>query len=352
MEKPLLLTLVVCAGQNAGLKAPLDICKVLEQTGDVENAVFYTEKGKDFPVYLDIVDVVQRAVSMGRPIILQYPLQPVEYHERQKELSDLLGKMQPEKTVILIHDINHIRYPNVEIYRQEMDWLSRFRYFIVHNGLMEQYLKKFIPDCQCIRLELFDYLCTNVRKDRKCLDQAGMVPQIVFAGSLSKQKAPFLYQLDSNKMRFDINLYGKRVSTTANARIRYLGCAEAAMLPERLMGDVGLIWDGQIDALSDRSAQRQYNRINTPHKLSCYLAAGLPVAAWEGSAISEVIERYQIGYLIQNLYDLNALDVARYEYYKKNVEQLSIKVRKGYFTLKMWEQVKDTLPLKHMTEVQ
>lgn len=340
MEKALLLTLVVRAGRNAGLKAPMDICRILEQTGEVENAVFYTERGQDFPVYLEMLDLVRKTVREGRRIILQYPLQPAEYHEKQKEFMSLLKELDPDRTMILMHDINHIRYPEVELYGREMDMLGRFRYFIVHNGKMEDYLRQFIPDSECVRLELFDYLCRPVCKTAKQVYQPGADPRIVFAGSLTREKAPFLFELEKEKMCFELAAYGNRAGRVANGRIKFGGSVDAEALPGYLTGDLGLIWDGTIDAPSDRLAQRRYNRYNTPHKISCYLAAGLPVIAWREAAIAEVIEKYRIGYLMENLYELNRLNLSQYEEYRKNAAKLSGQVTTGYFTGKMWEKVR------------
>ncbi len=339
MEKPLLLTLVVCAGRNAGLKAPLDICRILEQTGDVENAVFYTEKGNDFPVYLEMMELIRQAVRMERTIIVQYPMQPAEYHIRQKECAVLLEKMDVERTIVFVHDINYIRYQDIEIYQKEKEWLGRFRYFIVHNNRMEQCLRQLVPDCKCIQIELFDYLCRDFYKDGNLVSHENMNLQVIFAGSLSMEKAPFLYQLEADKMHFEMNLYGKWVCKVSNPKIWYGGSTNAEVLPERFTGDLGLIWDGEVNAASDHSPQRQYNRINIPHKFSCYMAAGLPVVAWKDSAIAEMIEKYQVGYLIEDLYEINDLDMSKYGYYKKNAEELSKKIRTGYFTLRMWEKV-------------
>lgn len=340
MEKPLLLTLVVRFGKNAGLKAPLDIGRILEHTGEIENAVFYTEKGMDFPIYIEMIDVVQKAVKANRKIIVQYPLQPCDYHGKQKESIELLKKLDPDNTFILLHDINQIRYSDVEIYKKEMEWLGRFHFFIVHNRKMETYLKQNIENCTCIQLEMFDYLCNAPGKMTDYETDSNNVPQVVFAGSLSLEKAPFLYHLQEDKMRFYLHLYGKRVDKIVNSKIRYGGSAEAEALPDSFIGNLGLIWDGQVDALTDKSSQRQYNKINTPHKFSCYMAAGLPVVAWRDAAIAEVIDKYQVGYLIEDLYEINDLDLSRYRKYKENVKELQNKVRSGYFTLKMWEEAK------------
>ena len=52
-------------------------------------------------------------------------------------------------------------------------------------------------------------------------------------------------------------------------------------------GNLGLIWDGASDSSDEDIGMKNYTRYNNPHKLSCYMAAGLPVIVWEKSAISK-----------------------------------------------------------------
>ena len=90
---------------------------------------------------------------------------------------------------------------------------------------------------------------------------------------------------------------------------------------------------------TDVNAYKNYTRYNAPHKFSCYMAAGLPVIAWREAAIAEVIRKYQVGYLIDNLYEINDLDLSLYEEYRENARKLGEKVRSGYFTKQVFEQI-------------
>ena len=256
MGKSLLVTVIKSTLQNAGPKAPMDICRILEQTDDIECVTFSTYGGNDFPVYLDMLDLLHKAVRSERKVILQYPMQPFAYHEKQAEFSRLLEVLQPKNTIILLHDINHIRFQNRKVYCHEMKWLGRFRYFIVHNQHMEHYLRNIIPDCQCLNMELFDYICEGNRKRMQGEYQETKKLEIVFAGNLSTDKAAFLYELEEEKMHFYLNLYGKKAGSITNKNIRYMGSVDAEKLPNQITGNLGLIWDGQTDALLDTSQER------------------------------------------------------------------------------------------------
>ena len=78
-------------------------------------------------------------------------------------------------------------------------------------------------------------------------------------------------------------------------------------------------------------------------KFSCYMAAGLPVIAWKDAAIADVIRKYQVGYLIENIYEINQLDYTHYDTFRENAEKLAVKVRDGWFTRRVFQAVKDSI---------
>lgn len=71
------------------------------------------------------------------------------------------------------------------------------------------------------------------------------------------------------------------------------------------------------------------------------MAAGLPVIAWKDAAVADVIRKYQVGYLIENIYEINSLDYSQYETFCKNASKLAEKVRDGWFTRQVFEAVQE-----------
>lgn len=337
MEKYLLITLVKGSLDNAGPKAPLDICSFLERTGNVEVMSFCSKQGLDYPMFLKLRSVLEQVRQQGRKVILQYPLQPFAYHEKQEQYAELLKILDTEKTWLWVHDINHLRF-NSECYSNELKWLGLFQKFIVHNEAMEYYLKQYVTVEDCIRNEIFDYQCYS--RSVRCHDvMRQSLLQVVYAGNLARDKSPFLYSLKKELMKFRINTYGQRTEAFLNSRVNYCGSFKADVLPDKLCGDIGLIWDGEIDSAKDTSMQKKYTRYNAPHKFSCYMAAGLPVIAWREAAIAEVVRKYKVGYLINNVYEINDLDLSDYEECRKNAASLGEKVRSGYFTNRVLNEI-------------
>lgn len=61
------------------------------------------------------------------------------------------------------------------------------------------------------------------------------------------------------------------------------------------------------------------------------MAAGLPAVVWKKAAIAKFIEKYDVGYTINNLYEINDIDFSDYKTKLKNVLEMKEKVRNGYF---------------------
>ena len=77
-------------------------------------------------------------------------------------------------------------------------------------------------------------------------------------------------------------------------------------------------------------------KYNNPHKLSLYIAAGLPVVVWEKAAIADFVKKYNIGIIVKSLLDLdkeiNSLSEEQYEEFKQNILVLQKNVTNGYYT--------------------
>lgn len=108
--------------------------------------------------------------------------------------------------------------------------------------------------------------------------------------------------------------------------------------------DFGLVWDG--DSLDSCTGDfGSYLSINTPHKTSLYIRAGLPVIVWSGSAMAGFVMEKGIGFTVDRLEDINDLagSVTPDEYarMKMNVEKVASDMARGeYFKRAYKEAVK------------
>ena len=202
--------------------------------------------------------------------------------------------------------------------------------FLIDNGIKES--KIYV-------LDLFDYICDGeLQVDRNRVTNIEEA-KVVYAGNLSKEKSPFLHQLEENKMKFNIDVFGVGIDEDINKNILFKGKLHPEELPNKLTGNLGLVWDGCFDESDENVTFKNYTKFNNPHKLSCYMAAGLPVIVWEKAAIADFVKKNNIGYTISNIYDINNLDLADYEIKLKNALEIKEKVRNGYFTKTVMKEI-------------
>lgn len=310
--------------KNAGPKAPKDINKILEEKYDAE-CIEIMRKGN---YKLKLMYEFIKCLFGNDYIIIQHPLlyKPFVYN--------LLPK---KRTIILIHDINGLRNGKDKTLNKELKIFKKFKYIIAHNNKMKEFLiSKGIQERKIYTLEVFDYLANeNVIEDYNVdLNELSLL----YPGNLKKEKCPFIYQLDSNKMNFKINLYGLGIENSISEKLIYKGSFEPDDI-NKLEGDIGIIWDGNYDESDENELFKQYTKYNNPHKLSCCIALGIPVIVWKKAAISEFVEKNNIGYTINNLYDINNLDFEDYNVKRKNATEIAKRLRNGYYTSRVMEQV-------------
>ena len=106
-------------------------------------------------------------------------------------------------------------------------------------------------------------------------------------------------------------------------------------LPQKIERGFGLVWDGEeLDCCSGKFGE--YLKYNNPHKLSLYIAAGIPVIVWSKAAVKDFVEREKIGFVVDSVLNIEEqiVNLSDYEYciMRENAKRLGIKVRQGYFT--------------------
>ncbi|MGN8963397.1 hypothetical protein [Bariatricus sp. HCP28S3_D3] len=113
-------------------------------------------------------------------------------------------------------------------------------------------------------------------------------------------------------------------------------------IPEKLNASYGLVWDG--DSVIDGAGPLgEYTLINNPHKLSLYLAAGMPVIVWKDAAVAELITKYNVGIVVERIDNLGAIfeniTDKMYIDMKHNVLEIREKIVCGYFLKHILKQL-------------
>jgi len=317
---------------NAGPKAKVDIenilkkkynCKIL--TFNSPGASFYTNRLKKRIEQLKKLVFCFINIRGKELTIIQAPF-----------VNKTLFTNKLKNKIVLIHDLEGLRYGNKDKNAEEINFLKTCDCIISHNKKMTSFLiQEGIDKNKIINLELFDYLCNNFEEKKKNKPHKKL--EIGFVGNLTK--SPFLTQIKEKEMDFEINLYGvlDNIEIT-NKKINYKGKFKPDDLPNVLECDLGLVWDGNLDENDENEGFKNYSKYNNPHKLSCYIASNIPVIVWKKSAAAEFVKKHNIGYVINEIYDINKLNTSDYQTKLQNVQKLGKKVRNGEYTIEAIEK--------------
>ena len=252
-------------------------------------------------------------------VVFHFPLRTTAFTVLQKLL-----KWKGCTTVAIIVDIDGWRDDDAALLQTEIKALSNFNYIIAHNKAMCFRLQQHINKLPILSIELFDYAAIG----RPSTHQFSNT--ICIAANF--KKATFVNKLISiDQLQF--NVYGSQIDTNflkLQHNVNVKGSFNHIDLVEQLEGSFGLVWDG--DCIDICSA---YYQINNPHKLSLYIAAGMPIIVWSKSPFAEIVLQQGLGFAVHSLYDiptkLQAITTNQYKDMLGNIENYRLKVINGYY---------------------
>lgn len=289
---------------DARSKAPRDVEHILQQAGyePYHQSLYQGEPTyKRIPLLLKGLASFFWSIPCGTTLFIQYPASEVFFQLQG------LCQMKGVKFIALIHDLESYRQGR-KLSATEVKHLSSFDKLIVHTPAMKELLISAGVKSEMYILGFFDYLASPKKqslspacKETRRADRYN----ICFAGNLGKslflEKLP---QLTSQRVHFRLYGIGMPEGLDRQDHISYEGAFHPDDL-SLLCGDWGLVWDGDsLDTCSGNMGE--YLRINSPHKASLYLAAGIPLIVWEDSALAPLVEQEKLGIVISALPDIEA----------------------------------------------
>lgn len=325
--------------ENAGSKARTDIECILHKNYnclfDINAIPTSPNKFKNFLLkikYFMHKDNIKTILNLKKKIyddvILQYPFYFNRIHNHL-----LKQFVKTNHVVIFVHDIDSLRHFGNVLLEDEIDLLNHAKLVVVHNHFMKDILRSKGMTTKVLELGLFDYILNQ--KPSNTSNRIHFGKEIVFAGNL--QKSGFLPLLANLDECLSWNLYGNGIPEVLKKKknIVWKGSFGPDEIPFKLEGSFGLVWDGNsIDEC--KGFMGDYLRYNNPHKLSLYIASGLPVVTWRQAAIAQFIQKYNIGFVVDNITQipqiLDKMDKNLYLTYKTNIQKLQDDVIQGNFT--------------------
>lgn len=331
--------------ENAGSKAREDLEEILSS---------YNFEKKEVPLYryqqmrhcklkylykkiFSILDFLGFFLTLEKGSILffHWPLGNVK---KYSSLAVHLKKYKKLQLLCAVHDINSLRVQG-HFSLEEADQLNLYDILIVHNEKMKKLCKeKGIRKAHIYVLGIFDYCMKNKEVPRHHFS-----PELAIAGNLSKEKAEYLTRLPEGCLIY--HLYGRGYTGNETEHVCWHGAFSPDILADIIEGSFGLVWDG--NNISVCSGWGEYLRYNNPHKLSLYLASGLPVIIWEEAAMADWIKNRNLGFTVKSLEQLDEklreITSEDYEKMAANARKTGTALRQGANFRRIMEKITEEL---------
>ncbi|MDR1606014.1 MAG: beta-1,6-galactofuranosyltransferase [Streptococcaceae bacterium] len=256
----------------------------------------------------DTATNLSRDLKAGDLVVHQFPSYlPLTFEENLQAATQARGA----SFVIFIHDFEPLRLTDRQDAEREYDLLRQADGLVVHTSEMADALAVPVPT---FVLGLFDYLTCSPIPLRQ------PAQQLIFAGTLSK--AEWLKEWQA-----PIKVFGKRSrkwsQEALNPAIDIQAILPQDSAPALLPDGIGLVWDSDSTTSTRYQA---YQKLNSPHKLSLYLAAELPVILPSFSPFARFITENKLGATISKL---SELPIA-FDYDKAKGQEIGQQLRTGH----------------------
>ncbi len=175
---------------------------------------------------------------------------------------------------------------------------------IAHNEKMKDLIVSSGIDAdRVICLGVLDYLRDGEPDTESITARTGRELPLVFCGNLVPGKTGFLSDFPAD---LRVDLYGPGYEGSLNENIRHKGVYGSLELMDIISGSFGLVWDGATSETGS-GVTGEYLRYNCPHKMSMYLASGLPVIVWDESAMADFVCGENCGFAVRSLAEVGSL---------------------------------------------
>ena len=246
------------------------------------------------------------------------------------------------KVILINHDVEFCRYENDEDW-QKREGSEKYRKLynavsgaIIPSPTIDVLQKAGVSNPVITPLSIFPYLL-----DISKLQDRGFSLSVAFTGNF--EKAEFVNSWLGMNRSHSIELIGiKADKLELKGDAIYKGSFDADVVPFKVESSFGLVWDGDsVDSCTGNYGN--YLRYNSPHKLSLYLAIGIPVFIWREAGMAGFVEKNKVGFLIDSLSDIDKIlaDMTeeKYKEMQENIKPIQKKITDGSYLVEALDDV-------------
>lgn len=214
--------------------------------------------------------------------------------------------------------------------RLEAELFDMADVMMVHNDRMLDHIADMgIDPGIMVPVGVMDYLNPDEPDAEDVQRRMGREKPLVFCGNLVPGKAGFLAKVPDD---LNINAYGPGFESGHRHNIEYKGVLPPFRLMDELSGSFGLVWDGDSPG-TPSGVCGEYLKCNNPHKMALYLASGMPVIVWEGSAMADYVQHEKCGFAVSDLAEIQGriaeMTDAEYGEMVRNAVRVGTEMRRG-----------------------
>lgn len=303
--------------------AQQNVVKIAKELGFMELGLYHYPMEYDTESELrKRLDGITSAVDDGDLVIVQLPSWNLTAYD--KALLDVLRLHKEIKIAVFIHDVITMMFEGAPQERllEIIDVYNMADLVIVPSEPMLNFLcQRGLTVEKVLIQSMWDFPFQEDLKTpqfQRRIFFSGTPQKFGFVSSWNYDIPLYLYTYEDYKVNGQNIHYGGGKNTTE-------------LLLEYTKGGFGLIWE--------QTAPASYYKYHQPHKLSTYLAAGIPVIVQRGLAREQVILDYGLGFAVNSTKEASdiVMNITEEEYQKliHNITNISFLIRGGFFTKKL-----------------
>lgn len=325
MTKIHITNLYGMAADSTAILAQNAVAEIGRGLGYREIGIYYYNVASDSPgERYKRLDGIMASISIGDIVIFQSP--SWNGWEFDQDFTNKLKDLRV-KLIVFIHDVGPLMFPsNAYLMPNYMKIYNQADVLIVPSEKMLLRLREHGLTVDKVLIQgLWDH------PHQVLLNKAQFKREILFAGSLER-----FPDLQDWAFSTPLRAFANDLKTNPEANLTIEGWKrDDALLLELSKGGFGLVWHTQ----SNTEENTDYYELNASHKLSTYLAAGIPVIVPRTLSSSHLIVEQGLGFVVDSLEEADHLvqemTDTTYQQVLERVSAFAYLLKEGYISRKL-----------------